>query len=72
MRSSSGTVAEVVALINHDKIVISPVDTVDWKSYYSASTITRQIGMIQNIIAQTIRCQWIVNQVTTICHPVLG
>ena len=69
-----GTIAisEVMAFIYDDKVIISPVDSINRQSNYSVSAVTRKVRMIQNVIAKPIFCEWVINQISTVGHPVLG
>jgi len=44
------SVAEVMAFVNHDKVVIAPVDVFEVETVARAGR-TREVGMIENIIA---------------------
>lgn len=64
------TVAEVMAFVNHDKIVVSPVDVFEVEAVACAGC-ARQVGMIENIITQTVGNKRIVDVVTAVCYPVV-
>ena len=67
----SNTIAEIMRLINDDEIIVSPVKAAQVKTIGHA-TITRQVGMKQNIIIQTIRSNRVINIVVFIGIPVFG
>ena len=60
-----------MAFIYDDKVIISPVDSIDWKSNDRVSAVTRKVCMVQNVIAKPIFCEWVINQISTVGHPVL-
>ena len=56
-----GTVAisEVMAFINDDKVIISPVDSINRQSNDRVSAVTREVGMVQNVITESVCCKWV-------------
>ena len=64
------TVAEVVAFVDNDKIVVTPVDVFEVKTV-ALPGLTRKVGMIENIIAQAVSDKRIVDVVAAVSHPVL-
>ena len=65
-------VTEIMALVNNDQIIVSPVNTIYRKPYYSITAVTREVCVIQNIVAQTILYKRVIDQISSVCHPVFG
>ena len=47
------TVAEVVAFVNNDKVVVAPVDVFEVETV-ALPGLTRKVGMIENIVTQAV------------------
>ena len=70
MRVSSISVTEVMALIDYNKVIVSPVNSIDWETDRRHSTVSGKIRMVENIIAKSVSSQRIVHQISAIGHPV--
>ena len=67
----SVAVAEVMALIDYNKVIVSPVNSIDWETDRRHSTVSGKIRMVEDIIAEPISSQRVVYQIPAIGHPVL-
>ena len=63
-------IAEVVALVNHHKVIVAPVDTFQVE-VVALPVVATEVGMIKHIIIQTILGQRVVGVVLPIGVPVL-
>ena len=61
-----------MTFINDNKVIIAPVDSLNRQTDESVSTVTRKVRMIQNVIAEPVGCEWVINQIATVGHPVFG
>ena len=66
------TISEVMAFIYDDKVIISPVDSIDRQANDRVSAVTRKVRMVQNVIAEPVCSKRVVNQIAAVGHPVLG
>ena len=66
------SVAEVVALVDDDKIIVAPVDPVDGQSDGRVAAVAGQVGVIEDVVAEPVFCERVVDQVAPVGHPVLG
>ena len=64
-------VAEIMAFVNHDEVIIAPIQALKVNAI-GLPVFTREVRMIQHIIAQPIFCNRVVNIVAFICIPVFG
>ena len=65
------SITKVMTLIDHNKIIVTPVDPVDWQSDWCHAAISGKIRMVEDIIAEPISSQRVVYQIPAIGHPVL-
>ena len=63
-------IAEIMALINYHKIVISPIQTVQVNTV-GLSMFTGKVRVVEDIIAQPVSRNRVINVVAFICIPVL-
>ena len=65
------TVAEIMRFVNYNQIIIGPIDTSQIQTIgYSVGSV--QVRMIENIIAQTVRCNRIIDVIILVCVPVVS
>ena len=62
-------VAEVVALINNNKVIVAPIQAVKINSV-RLSVFAGKVRMVEDVVSQPIRCNGIVDIVTLVCVPV--
>ena len=70
MGVGSISVPEVMAFVNHYKIIVSPVDPFDRQTDGSLSAVPGKVRMVKHIISEAIFGQRIVYQISPIGHPV--
>ena len=70
MRSLARAVSEVMTFVDHHQVIVSPVDTVNRKSDHGVAAVPRQIGMVENIVAQTVLGQRIIDKIAAIGEPI--
>ena len=64
-------IAEVMALVNHDQVIVAPIQTIQVKAI-GAAACSGQIRMEQHVIAHPVTCNGIVFVIVLVCIPVPG
>jgi len=64
-------VAKVVRLVDDDQIVVAPVDLTQPHAE-RFTTITKQIGVAKDVVAEAVPYQRVVLQVSFVCRPIVG
>ena len=59
-----------MAFVDHDEIVVSPVNLFNGEPYRRTSSVSGQVGMIGDIVAESVFCKRIINKISTKRHPV--
>ena len=59
-----------MALVNNHEVIIAPVYMFEVEAVALAG-LTRKVGMIENIIAQTVSNERVVDVVAAVCNPVV-
>jgi hypothetical protein len=64
-------VAEVVGLVDHDQIVVAPIDTIEWRAE-GLAVFTLQIGMAEHVIVEAVFGEDVRLEIPVVGQPVVG